>query len=100
MYLLHCCCSAGTPKIIPPWLQLLTDNIVMLASFTVWYLAENTEQNFNFSAGLWLLIIIMLIPAGSDRMYHICTCFCVFKTPSHALIFFAPTDHDKESDSF
>ncbi len=55
----HCCCSAGTPKIILPRLQFLTDDIVTIASFTVGFLAENTEQNLNFCAGLRLLIIII-----------------------------------------
>ncbi len=61
----------GTPKIIPA----SANNIVTLASFTVGFLAENTEQNLNFGAGLRLLIIIILIPTGSDRMHHIFTCF-------------------------
>ncbi len=52
------------------------DNIVTpLASFTVGFLAENTEQNLNFGAGLQLLIIIILIHAGSHRIHHTCTCF-------------------------
>ncbi len=45
-----------------------------LASFTDGFLAENTEHNLNLGAGLRLLIII-IIPAGSDRMYHICMWF-------------------------
>ncbi len=42
---------ASTQKSAPPRLQQLTENIVMpLASFTVGFLAENTEQNLNFGA--------------------------------------------------
>ncbi len=81
-----------TPKIIPA----SADNIVTpLASFTVGFLAENTEMNFG--AGLRLLIIIILIPAGSHRMHHICTCFWVLRTHSRALIICAPTDRDQET---
>ncbi len=81
-----------------PWLQFLIDNIVTpLASFTVGFLAENTEQNLNLGAGLRLLIIIILIPAGSDRLYHICTCFLVLRTHSRALIFCAPTARSGDS---
>ncbi len=50
-------------KSSPPRLQFLSDSIVTpLASFTVGFLAENTEQDLNFGAGLQLLIIIILIP--------------------------------------
>ncbi len=77
------------------WKCNFFDNIVTpLASFTVGFLAENTEQNLNFGAGLQLLIIIILIHSGSHRMHHTCTCFWrVFN-------FCAPTDRDQESDRF
>ncbi len=66
------CCSAEHQKSSPA----SANNIVTpLGSFTVGFLAENTEQNLNVGAGLRLLIIIILIPTGSDRMHHICTCF-------------------------
>ncbi len=84
----------GTPKIIPT----SANNIVTpLVSFTVGFLAENTEQNLNFGAGLRLLIIIILIPTGSDRMHHISTCFWFLRTHSCALNFCAPTDRDQET---
>ncbi len=51
--------SAGTPKINPAS-AAASDNIVTpLASFTVGFLVENTEQNLNFGTGLRLLIIII-----------------------------------------
>ncbi len=84
----------GTPKIIPT----SANNIVTsLVSFTVGFLAENTEQNLNFGAGLRLLIIIILVPTGSDRMHHISTCFWFLRTHSRALNFCAPTDRDQET---
>ncbi len=84
----------GTPKIIPT----SANNIVTsLVSFTVGFLAENTEQNLNFGAGLRLLIIIILVPTGSDRMHHISTCFWFLRTHSCALNFCAPTDRDQET---
>ncbi len=56
----------------------------MPLAFTVGLLAENTEQDLNFGAGLRLLIIILLIPAGSVLTTRwqmtqciICTCFWV-----------------------
>ncbi len=84
----------GTPKIIPT----SANNIVTpLVSFTVGFLAENTEQNLNYSAGLRLLIIIILVPTGSDRMHHISTCFWFLRTHSCALNVCAPTDRDQET---
>ncbi len=71
----HCCCSAGTPKIIPASAAVSNSIVTPLTSFRVGFLAENTERNLKFDAGLRLLIMIILIPGGSDRMYHICTCF-------------------------
>ncbi len=58
----------GTPKIIP---ASTNNKVTPLASITVGFLAENTH----LGAGLRLLIIIILIPTGSDRMHHIFTCF-------------------------
>ncbi len=86
-YVAHCCCSAVTTKIIPAS-AAASHCISQLGS----NLAENTEQNLNFGAGLQLLIINILIPAGSNRIYHICMCFWVLRTHSRALIFCVPTD--------
>ncbi len=91
MYVSTLLLFCGTPKIIPA----SANNIVTLASFTVGFLAENTEQNLNFGAGLRLLIIIILIPTGSDRMHHICTCFWFLS--SLTLNVCAPTDRDQET---
>ncbi len=53
------------------------------------FLAENTEQNLNFGAGLRLLIIIILIPTGSDGMHHIGTCFLSLEL-THAILISGP----------
>ncbi len=94
-------CSAGTPKIFPAsaaashWQH---SNAARIIHGLVLSREHRAKLEFR------LLIIIILIPAGSDRMphltYHICTCFWVLRTHSRALNFCAPTDHDKEIDSF
>ncbi len=98
----HCCCSAGTPKIIPDsaaashWQHSNAARIIHSRVLSREHRAElefrcgiaAINNNYTHSRRFWY------------RMYHICTCILVLRTHSRALNCCAPTDRDKESDSF
>ncbi len=85
----HCCCSAGTPKIIPAsaavshWWHS-NDRIIHSR-----VLSREHRAELEFLRGI-AAINHYYIQAGYDRMYHTCTCFWVLRTHSRALNFCGP----------
>ncbi len=92
--------SAGTPKINPAsaaaslWQHSNATRIIHSR-----VLSREHRAELEFRHGI-AVINNNYIPAGSDRMYHICTCFWVLRAHSRALNLCSPTDRDQEGDSF
>ncbi len=83
----HCCCSPGTPKIIPASAKVSHwqhSNAARIIHSRVLSREHRAELEFRRRIAAINNNYSLLIPAGSDRMHHICTCFWFLRT-HHAL---------------